>query len=410
MKRYITILSLMLVALMSSAQDFISITGKVQDAATKKALNFASIQLLSTNISNVTNSDGIFTLKIPSESKADSVIISYLGYKSQKFGLSDFRQGELTIRLEQSDIALNPITIRPQDAPSMVKMALARIEKNYSQKPVQMTAFYREMIKKGNNYVSINEAVLDINKASYLGYRQDQIGIYKARGSYDIARVDTLIVKFQGGANSALNLDIVKDPFLGADVLLLEQVYTFRFIEPTTIDNRFFYVIEFDERVKLDEIYFRGKLYIDSESMAIGRVEFAMNVEGREYANSYFVRKKPASLKMDVLTANYVVNYKPIEGLWYFDYSRTEVKFNAKWDRKWFRNIYTIQSEIAVTDISDKERKIEEQSRVRPRDIMSAKVSDYTDDNFWEEYNIIEPDESIENVIARIIRQLRRRE
>ncbi len=410
MKRAQIILILMFLTLTATAQDFLSLTGRVQDASTRKALGYASIQLLNSNISNVTNSEGLFVLKVPTGVKADSIMVSYLGYRSQKIALERFKNGELIIRLEQSGISLNPITVRPQDATSIVKMAVMGINRNYSDKPVQMTAFYREMIKKGSSYVSINEAVLDINKASYSGYRADHIGIYKARGNYDANRIDTLLIKFQGGPNSALDLDIVKDPFLGVDPMRLEHVYTFKFGQPVTIDDRFFYVIEFDEREKQQEIYFRGKLYVDSESLAIGRAEFSMNVEGRENANSYFVRKKPASLKMDVVSASYMVNYKLRDGLWFFDYSRTEVKFNAKWDKRWFRNSYTINSEMAVTDISFNERKIDVQSRIRPRDIISAKVKDFTDENFWEDYNIIEPDQSIENVIARIIRQLKRRE
>lgn len=410
MKRAQIILILIFLTLTATAQDFLSLTGRVQDASTRRALGYASIQLLNSNISNVTNSEGLFVLKVPMGVKADSIMVSYLGYRSQKIALERFKNGELIIRLEQSGISLNPITVRPQDAASIVKMAVMGINRNYSDKPVQMTAFYREMIKKGSSYVSINEAVLDINKASYSGYRADHIGIYKARGNYDANRIDTLLIKFQGGPNSALDLDIVKDPFLGVDPMRLEHVYTFKFSQPVTIDDRFFYVIEFDEREKQQEIYFRGKLYVDSESLAIGRAEFSMNVEGRENANSYFVRKKPASLKMDVVSASYMVNYKLRDGLWFFDYSRTEVKFNAKWDKRWFRNSYTINSEMAVTDISFNERKIDVQSRIRPRDIISAKVKDFTDENFWEDYNIIEPDQSIENVIARIIRQLKRRE
>jgi hypothetical protein len=144
--------------------------------------------------------------------------------------------------------------------------------------------------------------------------------------------------------------------------------------------------------------------------MAIARVEFSMNVEDRDNANSYFVKRKPSNLKMDVISASYLVNYKEIQGSWYFDYSRTEVKFIAKWAKKWFKNTYTITSELAVTDISNTERKIEAENRIRPKDIISNKVKDFTDENFWGSYNIIEPDESIENVISRIIRQLKKRD
>ena len=411
MKRFIlSILSFFFLISSAFSQEFISVTGRVFDGSAKRPLSFASVQLLSTNISNVTNDDGVFVLKIPLNTEADTIMVSYLGFRSKRIALSDFGHRELPIYLEQSVITLRPVTIRPQDAASIVRMALSRVDKNYSQKPLQMTAFYREMIKKGNNYVSINEAVLDINKAAYSGYRADQIGIYKARGNYDVARIDTLMVKFQGGPTSALNLDVVKDPFLGTDVMTMEHVYTFKFTDPVTIDDKFFYVIEFDETNKGPEIYFRGRVFIDAESLAIGRVEFSMNVENRENANSYFVRRKPASLNMDVLSAEYLVNFKEIDNIWHFDYSRTEVKFNARWDRKWFRSLYTIYSEIAITDISENERRIDQQNRIRPRDIISNRVNDFTDENFWEDYNIIEPDQSIDRVISRIIRQLRRRE
>ncbi len=414
-KFYLTFLILALATITTvasvSAQDYISVGGRVQDASTGRSLGFASVHLQHTNISNVTNNDGLFILKIPVKVKADTLIISYLGYKTKKIALSEFNVKEMRISLDQSIIQLKSVTIKPQDASSILKMAFSRISSNYSQKPVQMTAFYREMIKKGNNYVAINEAVLDILKASYTSYRLDQIGMYKARGNYDERRIDTLIIKFQGGANSALDIDIVKDPFLGVDLIMLDQVYEFKFAAPVTINDRLFYVIEFDEKPRLDkEIYFRGKIFIDPESYAIGRAEFSMNVEDRDNANSYFVRKKPASLRMDVISANYLVNFKPLNGIWYFDYSKTEVKFNAKFKRKWFSNNYTVSSEIAITDILPVERKIEPKNRIRPRDIISNRVNDFTDENFWEDYNIIEPDDSIDKVISRIIKQLRKRE
>lgn len=389
----------------------ITLRGVVRFASTENILEFASINLLNSKISNVTNTEGVFSLKIPYDTMNDTIMVSFLGYKSKKIAVEDiYNVNSLTIDLEQSLLRLNPVTIRPQDAASVVKMAVSRRGENYSQDFTSMTGFYREMIKKRNNYVSINEAVLDISKAPYKGFRSDRIGIYKARGNYDTRRIDTLMVKFQGGPNSALDLDIMKDPFLAVDPFEIENIYDFKLSQPVTSDDRLFYVIEFEEKNKTsEEIYFRGKLYIDAETFAIGRAEFSMNVENRENANYYFVRKKPSSLRMDVKQANYIVNYKKIDQLWYFDYSRTEVIFEAKWDKKWFSNDYTIYSELAITDIQEDQLEIMPQSRIRPRDIMTNKVNDFADPDFWQDYNIIEPDASIEKIISRILRQLRRR-
>ena len=393
-----------------NAQEFYSVSGKVLDASSKRQLSYASIQLISTNISNVTNSEGNFILKVPVNLKSDTLLVSYLGYKTQKIVLKPGIDQRINIMLKPSEIDLKPITIRPQDPYELVMMAINRIDRNYHVDHMQVTAFYREMIKKGGTYVSINEAVLDINKSAYGSFRMDQIGIYKARGNYDSNRIDTLMVKFQGGPHSALEIDVASDPFLGVEPIVIKEYYDFKMVAPVTIDNKYFYVIEFDQKPYLTDILFRGRLYIESESMAFARIEFNMNVEDNPRANSFFIRKKPSNLKMDVVSAAYLVNYKEINGIWHFDYSRTEVKFNAKWDKRWFRNTYTITSELASTEISDRQRKIENLNRIKSKDIMSNKVQDFTDENFWGAYNIIEPDASIESVISRIIRQLNKRD
>ena len=86
------------------------------------------------------------------------------------------------------------------------------------------------------------------------------------------------------------------------------------------------------------------------------------------------------------------------------------LNFRQNGIKKWFKNNYVISSEFAVTDFSEVERKIDAENRIKPKDIISNRVKDFTDDNFWGGYNIIEPDQSIESVIARIIKQLRKRD
>jgi len=124
-----------------------------------------------------------------------------------------------------------------------------------------------------------------------------------------------------------------------------------------------------------------------------------------------FIRRKPFGLKARVEYAAYMVQFRQIpEGLWVFDYSRTDLKFNAKWDRKLFAQNYTISSEMAMTEYSRQTYKIPRESRVKTTDITLDRVADFEDPGFWEDYNVIEPESSIESVISRIIRQLRRRE
>ena len=153
-----------------------------------------------------------------------------------------------------------------------------------------------------------------------------------------------------------------------------------------------------------------GRVYIDSQTYAIARGEYWMNVKGREAkAAARFVVKKPADFQFTAEKAIYSLSFKEIGGKWHFDYSRMELQLNARRKRSFFRHSYTIVSEMAVTDRKDEAFKIPNQEKVRFNDILSDRVNDFTDPAFWGSYNVIEPDQSIEMAIRRILRQLKTR-
>ena len=272
-----------------------------------------------------------------------------------------------------------------------------------------LTAFYREMIRKGDTkYLSLNEAIIDINKASYSGLGADRAGIYKGRGSVNYDASDTLLIQYQGGVIGSLAIDQVKNPFCGVLQSEMFKYYDFRLESTEMLDDKLFYVVSFDQRPEVDDIWFRGKLYIDAESLAIGRVEMNMNVEGREEATQIFIKKKPLRTHIEILSAEYVVNYKNLGGLWYYDYARIGIKIDAKRKYALFKTHYSITSELAVTDRSAKDKEIPAESKIKFSDKLSQRVSDFTDDYFWENYNIIEPDTSIDIIIKKIVKQLKK--
>ena len=93
------------------------------------------------------------------------------------------------------------------------------------------------------------------------------------------------------------------------------------------------------------------------------------------------------------------------------DYARVDIRFNAKYQGKRLKSKYDIITELAITDINnEKAAKIPYSNRLRMKDILQKKVADFRDESFWEDYNIIQPDEKIENIISKIIRQLKKRD
>ena len=65
---------------------------------------------------------------------------------------------------------------------------------------------------------------------------------------------------------------------------------------------------------------------------------------------------------------------------------------------------------MAVTDweVNSTGEKIKNKDKLRPSVIITDAISGFSDPNFWGEYNIIEPEKSIESAIKKIQRQLRR--
>lgn len=417
MKRFFTILVFTFLACISSfAQDYYIVWGKVYDSADNEPLYLSSVTLTKTNISTVTNADGIFSLKIPIiESRNTTIEVSHLGFATAVVSVDELlnstQKKPVRINLTRTSFAIDPATIVSYEASTIVNEAFYQVRKNFCRDYEVMTGFYRETIKKNNTkYLSMCEAILDISKAPYESIISDKVGIFKGRGSINYNASDTLFINYQGGVTGTLGLDVVKDPFIGIYMTDVHKFYNFKFDESTTIDDKFFYVISFDQKPNVDIPLYKGKLYIESESFAVGRIEFAINAERFPEVVSKFVVKAPRDTKFTLEDATYIINYKESEGIWYYDYGRMEINISAKKKNSLFKARYAIISELAITDHYEGKLDIDQENRLTYKDILASKIDSFTDDNFWEGYNVIEPDKSIDQILNTIIKQLRRRQ
>lgn len=415
MKKILNIILFITFCFYASAQEIVSVSGRVIDSDTSRPVVAASVNLDGTTISIITNSEGVFTLKMPAnQANGGRIVVSHLGYVISETPVSAFPADDklLTIRLIPMSLQLDPAVIRSVDPLVLFRTAYARIKDNYPTQRVGMTTFYREMIRKDNSkYLVLNEAIVDVDKGAYTGFGADRAAIYKGRGSVNVNSADTLFVKFQGGITTALAIDQVKNPFLGLDLYTACEAYKFTLGEMSNIDDTPFYTLEFTPIKREFEFMYSGTIYIDLESYAIARIEFHINLNefNREDAAKLFIVSTPTRTRFTIDHANYIINYKKIDGQWFFDYSKIDLGFYARKTRSLFRHYYLITSEMAVTDHKDEALIIEGQDRVRTNAILTDDIQAFEDPDFWEDYNTIQPEQSIQNAIQRIIRQLNRR-
>ena len=391
-------------------QNLIVIKGKVVDAESRAPLVFATVAVKESNVAIVTNIDGEFTLKVGDLSTSKSLEVSFIGYKNKTIPLSELKENgsKNIIALEAAPIPIKEIVVKPLDPVSIVEKAISNIGKNYESAPNLMTAFYRETIRKNRTYVSIGEAVVEIFKAPYNNdLRFDGARIYKGRKSSDVEKMDTVLFKLQGGPVTVLELDLAKNT---ESVLTREamQNYNYKISGVVEIAGKPHYVIDFIQKPSVELPLFMGSLYIEMESYAITEAEFGFNLANKEAAQSIFIRKKPLGMKITPVIATYRTKYREQGGKWHFEYSRAEVKFKVDWNKKLFNTYYTTMSEIAITDRTDQEViKFAGKDKIKYNDVFSEKVTAFTDKAFWGDYNVIEPDQSIESAIRRLSRKLK---
>ncbi len=388
---------------------YTTLTAKVIDQVTKDPVVFASVTQTGSNVGTVTNSDGEFILKIPGKTAEGTIFITHIGYKNKEFPISSLLKGEETIVLEQYAIPIEEVVIKKIDPVELLKTALSKKRENYNNFAEMQTGFYRETIKQNRNYVSVSEAVLDIYNAGYKeNFDFDRIKIFKGRKSKDVKRMDTILVKFQGGPRTAMFLDIVKNPGVILDEEMFD-LYKFTLRGITKVNDRNNYVIEFDQNAKTDYPLYQGKIYIDVESYAITGIDFRISDKSIEDAAKMLVKKKPLSMKIDVVSGNYLVNYRQVEGLWVLNYVRSEVNFKIKWPRKLFKTNINTMFEMAITDRDTQNvEKFPYKVSVKYSDFLADQVEVFEDEDYWGEYNVIKPDESIEIAIKKLSRRLKR--
>jgi hypothetical protein len=386
-----------------------TVRGKILDQRTGKPLIFASIFVVNSGVATVSNSEGDFILKVPQSLQSNPVKFSFMGYRPALYKLSDLKTDNNVISLDLETINIKDVIVRANDPVALIKRALENIPGNYGSSPSLCTAFYRESILQNRQYAGVAEAVLTIYKSGYSPQKDnDRIKVFKGRKSQDIKKMDTLIFKLQGGHYVALLLDLAKNP----ETFMDEQYFNNYIYQPvtlTSIEGRETYVIEFAQKREIEDAFYEGRLYIDMNTLAIKKAEFSISPTGLPFADRYLVKRKPADTKVKTVNALYSVDFRDINGRWTLNHVRYEVKFKVDKKGHWFSKTYTSTVDLAVTDkdtVNVTKFKLSES--LKPNQIFIDHVSEYYDEDFWGSYNIIKPEEPIEEAIKRISKRMKK--
>lgn len=389
---------------------YFTVTGVVRNKDDRKKLENVNVSVPGTNIGTVTNSDGIFSLKIKDAEIVRGLEVSHIGYLNTQISLKENKDlSTLTVWMMPAPNLLSEIVIFGNNARGIVEEAIRKIPVNYSPNENMLTTFYRETVQKRRRYISVSEAVIDVYKTAYNDRVpvKDKVQLQKGRRLLSQKTSDTLAVKVVGGPSLAIYLDVVKnqDALLNMGDL---DYYEFHIEEPVNFDNRMQYVISFRPKVSLMYALFYGKLYIDFEKLAFTRAEFSLDMKNKTKAVEAILHKKPLGLQFKPQEVSYLVTYKEQNGKTYLNYIWNTIRFKCDWKKRLFSSGYTVYSEMVVTDRQeDNFTAISNKTAFKEKQVFYDLVDEYWNEDFWKEYNIIEPTESLEHAVKKLKKQSR---
>ena len=403
MKR-LWLIMLLLAPLAVLAQQVV-VSGSDEDEKTGDRLRQVSVS--AGRVSVVTNEDGVFSLKL--DQMPAGITVSHLGYKMRKVSVEAGKTENLRIRLVPTTIKLREIVVRTGNPRELVDIAIRKIPENYSRKPELLTAFYRETAMKRKRYIYVAEGVEDMYKTPYTrSVNRDRVAIVKGRRLLSQKQGDTLGVKVMGGPVLPVQLDVVKNQEMLLNPEELDA-YSFSFGVPEYINDRIQYVVRIEPRYAMPYALYHGKLYIDEERLAFTRIELELDMSDKDKATRTMLVKKPVGVRFKPRELSCVVDYRYEDGVTRISYLRNIFRFNCDWKKRLFSTSFTATCEMAVTDRrSEGVRPIASRSSFDSHDAYYDKVEYFMDPEYWSQYNIIEPSESLDKGIRKLVSKIKR--
>lgn len=376
----------------------IIIEGRVTDAVTKEAVQYASVGILGSTIGTSTNAEGYFTLRVPStfRLKDYSLKISCVGYDNEVIKNPEAR---LDVTMNQSKTMLKNVVVFDRDLSpeGIVRRAFRNVKRNYYTKPFVYQTFYRHYCKDDSVYGRLIEAAAEVYKRK--GYKvqqpfpgwKEEVRVNQLRRSYDNTKVAS------GHVPIALYSIMAADPVAyqtksSASMLTMlspQNVsnlrtnlkgYAFTLDGITEYDGEQVYVIQYQWKR-------------DSTMLSTG-IPWRNSQEGTLYIGTkdYAIVKAEHSRISQIDTLQSFAIYKKVNGKYFLYHSMKEGK-TLQMRGKFMHNHHL---ELITTDIITKGFK-PFKGREPVREELFAIEYDST---FWDTYNVLKATPLEESIVA----------
>lgn len=361
-------------------------SGLILDSSDKTPIPFCNVYAENTSVGTITNNTGKFRIAIPLKT-SQNLCVSFIGYKTKTIPVSSLKNNDNIIYLEKDPININEVVIVPDSTLlSFLRKAFRNIKHNYPDEPTKLCGFYRETkLTDSNEYLYFSEAMLNVYKKSYQAINDPgQIEVIESRKKVFPISKDVNNVKFYGGAFIPLSTDIVRRKFEFINPKNFDK-YSYSLSNTFKQDGRIIYEITFDTKNDSLKGKYKGKFFLDKESLAYIKCEYANTERGiKEYNSSNFTPYKG-------IERNFFVQYFFYNGKWHLKYCKIFGKgINTQYESK-----LNYADEFLTTQVlTDTIESIPYEKRLGYYDIFLDEAVSYSETD-WKDYNLIKADDDL---------------
>jgi len=305
-RKYIPLTVLFLLPVTAFTQTII--TGKVYDAQTREPMPFVNLLLKNTTTGTSTDYEGNYT--ITTTETSDSIIVSYIGYKSAAYAIKNHQTQEVNIFLDPESSVITEVTVHPGENPAwrIIRKVMDHKEQN---DPNHIGAYQYEVYNKiefdlnnipkkdenrklfkSVNFIFKNIDSTNVKEKPYLPvFISEAVSDYYYRDHPKFKKEVIKATKFSGFKNQSVgqftgdmyqNVDIYKNTFLLFGQAFNSPIsynwnifYKYYLIDSMNIDGHWCYQIQFKPKHK-QEFAFSGNMWIADTSFALVRLEMTM--------------------------------------------------------------------------------------------------------------------------------------
>ena len=290
----IAFIVLLLFSNCTSAQ-WLNFAGSVYDAKSNAPIPYANISVFNQPIGTCSNINGDFVLNLRDSMRIERLEISCIGYKSRSLQIDSLASFDtFLITLDPVDYQLEDIVVVPgkNDATTILKNVISRIDNNYPRKKYFLEAFFRHRVynlMEKDKTVRLTEAAISIHQ-NYYSKENKKVQVNEIRNSENYVEQSTsvgmkLFHKMMGGNQNPIYKTLSAESFVqkdGLKDLAKNENYSLTLSDVSFYGENLVYILEFKQesyeflfkKYPTIHTFSKFRYYVNAKDYAILKAEF----------------------------------------------------------------------------------------------------------------------------------------